>query len=126
MNRHECRHPSGEAFTVYQNDEGRFLCPVCGSPEFSEPPYSATGAPSYEMCGCGFEFGYDDSPGATSAAVEGIAANWKRYREDLIAGAAKDPDYLRELEANLANIGRRLVFDLLDVPVEEEPEADGV
>lgn len=120
MKTHLCRHPRGEVFTLHQNDAGMYLCPVCGSPEFSEPPYSDAGSPLFEMCSCGFEFGYDDSPSATSSAVEGIAANWKRYRRELIDEAATDSDELRDLELNLANIGRRLAFDLIDVPIKTE------
>lgn len=60
-------------------------CPVCGSPELTQPPYrkwpppigvllsppyeDQLGRPSYEVCPkCGFEFGNDDNPG-TAAPV---------------------------------------------------------
>ena len=74
------------------------------------------------MCSCGFEFGYDDSQLATRDAVVGIAANWKRYRAHVIAKAAESPNELRKLEENLRNIGRRLVFDLIDVSIETNGE----
>ena len=62
-----------------------FTCPVCGSAELASPPYAIwppptgvtitppyedfLGAPSYEVCpNCGFEFGFDDNPGANVRA----------------------------------------------------------
>lgn len=39
----------------------RSICPVCGYPDLDEPPRSATGGASYEICpSCGFEFGVSD------------------------------------------------------------------
>ncbi|HSI13899.1 MAG TPA: hypothetical protein VK961_17770 [Chthoniobacter sp.] len=39
----------------------KHTCPVCGWPELHEPPRSASGAASFELCPCcGFEFGFDD------------------------------------------------------------------
>jgi hypothetical protein len=39
----------------------RYVCPVCGYPNLSEPPREADGAGSYEICSsCGFEFGFTD------------------------------------------------------------------
>lgn len=42
-------------------------CPACGYPDLREPPRSATGGGSYEICpSCGFEFGVsDDDAGFT-------------------------------------------------------------
>lgn len=37
------------------------FCPVCGFPDLNEPPRSASGGGSYEICpSCGFQFGVDD------------------------------------------------------------------
>ena len=78
-----------------------FICPVCGNPNLAEPPYSAGGAPSYEIClCCGFEFGFDDeSNGLTHQA----------YRKKWIADGANwfDPDEKPQnwvLEAQIANL----------------------
>ncbi|MDB6155272.1 MAG: hypothetical protein JWL90_3725 [Chthoniobacteraceae bacterium] len=36
-------------------------CPVCAYPGLQEPPHSASGGGSYEICPCcGFQFGVDD------------------------------------------------------------------
>ncbi|MES2737504.1 MAG: hypothetical protein V4672_14370 [Verrucomicrobiota bacterium] len=36
-------------------------CPVCGFAKLKEPPRSASGGPSYEICpACGYQFGVSD------------------------------------------------------------------
>jgi len=52
-----------------------FTCPVCGFPGLNEPPRSAAGGGSYEICpSCGFQFGVsDDDRGETYA---GWRARW--------------------------------------------------
>jgi hypothetical protein len=38
-----------------------FVCPVCGYPTLKEPPRSASGGGSYEICpSCSFQFGVTD------------------------------------------------------------------
>ena len=38
-----------------------YCCPVCGFSKLKEPPRSASGGPSYEICpACGFQFGVSD------------------------------------------------------------------
>jgi predicted RNA-binding Zn-ribbon protein involved in translation (DUF1610 family) len=125
MKTHTCHHPSGEIFVLHQAQSGLYLCPVCGREEFSRPPYSEDGSPSFEMCTCGFEFGFDDSPLASAEAVEGIEANWKRFRRPLIDSAATNSTALAKLEQSLRRIGRRLAFDLIDVPLETNGEQGG-
>jgi hypothetical protein len=119
MKAHSCHHPSGEVFTLHQAESGLYLCPVCGRESFVEPPYSGDGWPSFEICDCGFEFGFDDSPCASREAIEGIEANWTRWRRRLIDCATKSPAEFAELEQRLSRIGRRLAFDLLDVPADK-------
>jgi hypothetical protein len=127
MKTSSCHHPSGEVFVLHQADRGLYLCPVCGREAFAEPPYSEDGSASFEMCECGFEFGFDDSPLASAEAVEGIEANWIRWRRRLIDKATRSPSEFADLEWSLRLIGRRLAFDLLDVPEEKTGEqvADG-
>lgn len=50
-------------------------CPVCGYPKLHEPPRSASGGASYEICpACGFQFGVsDDDDGIT---YEQWRADW--------------------------------------------------
>jgi len=41
-----------------------YLCPVCGFDRLREPPRTATGGGSFEICpSCGFEFGVSDDDG---------------------------------------------------------------
>ena len=52
------------------------ICPVCGYPKLSQPPYDSYGYPTYEICSCcGFEFGFDDSVQDRT---------FERYREEWI------------------------------------------
>jgi predicted amidophosphoribosyltransferase len=52
------------------------ICPVCGYPGLSQPPYDEHGDPLYEICPCcGFEFGVHD-------AVRDYS--FERYREEWI------------------------------------------
>lgn len=117
MKKIECIAPS-ETFILYQMDDGNYCCPVCGSPEFTEPPYSEDGQPSFQMCSCDFEFGYDDSPLASPDAIDGIQNNWKKWRRKIIDASIKDKETFKQLEAQLKNIKVRLAFDLIDVQEE--------
>jgi len=108
-----------ERFTIFQADDGHFCCPVCGAADLSIAPYTEHGGASFEMCECGFEFGFDDSPLASAEAVDGIRANWRRWRRKVIDEASRDAEALERLERQLKNIGVRLAFDLIDV--EDEP-----
>ena len=99
-------------------DDGSYCCPVCGSPEFDSPPYDEAGSASFQMCTCGFEFGFDDSPLASEEAIEGIQANWKRWRRKVIDKTAKKAESLVNLQSQLKNIQIRLAFDLIDVQEE--------
>ena len=96
---------SGESAVLYQTDEGIWCCPVCGSPEFTQPPYFEDGAPSFEMCSCGFEFGFDDDPGASKEAVEGVVNNWVRWRENITKYLPKPSNKYEQIKINLKNIG---------------------
>ena len=102
----DCVTNLGELFVLLENEGGVFLCPVCGSPEFTEPPYTNDGEPSFQICSCGFEFGFDDSPLASSDAIEGISNNWDRYRLKVInkAATSKSKESLKRLETNLKKI----------------------
>ena len=96
---------SGESTSLFQTNEGFWCCPVCGSPEFKEPPYLEDGAPSFEICGCGFEFGFDDDPGASKDAVNGVVNNWGRWRSKITGSIPKGSSKYEKLKANLSNIG---------------------
>ena len=50
----------------------RYLCPVCGYPELTEPPWTNE-APSDEICpSCGTHFGYDDVAGGDAGRREAV------------------------------------------------------
>lgn len=45
------------------SDDGYCFCPICGIKANNKEwrPYNEEGYPSYDICSCGFEYGYDDS-----------------------------------------------------------------
>lgn len=116
----------GEYFVIRQNCEGTYCCPVCGSPEFKEAPYGDDGLASFQMCSCGFEFGFDDSSLASIEAIEGIIPNWDRWRLKVINRSASSKLELKALEINLHNIGYKLAFDLLPVKIDESRGGGGL
>src|SRR5215510_1167854 len=77
----------------------KFVCPCCGYSELGCPPYERMGlppwldhgvppyqqrygSPSYDCCSCcGFEFGFDDDPGASATA-----SSFGEYLHSWIAG----------------------------------------
>lgn len=108
----------------------KLVCPVCGFPGLSIPPYygdwpglplpeSAVppyqdqfGPPSFEICSsCGFQFGFDDHPGAS-----GSATSFLEYRRRWVAGgcvwwgpeALRPPDW--SAVDQLAGTGLRTDF----------------
>ena len=123
MKKIKCISPD-ETFFIFGIPPGKYACPICGSLELKHPPYHEDGTASFEMCTCGFEFGFDDCPFASKEAVEGIQANWKRWREKVIRKHSVDSDSLNALEKNLRNINLRLAYDLIPVEIEED-EDDG-
>lgn len=118
MKVHHCVTQVGEHFTLIQNDEGVYLCPVCGSAEFDEPPYDENGGPSFQMCSCNFEFGFDDSNLTSKEASDGITPNWDRWRLKVIEKNKHTQLGLQALEYNLKQIGYELVFDLIPVKID--------
>ena len=125
MEKIKCISPD-ETFFIYKTAFSGYVCPVCGQSGFKERPYDDDGSPSFEMCACGFEFGFDDSPLASKEAVNGIKENWQRWRTKVIEKAASNRAELKKLEVNLKNINLRLAFDLIPVEIiEDEPDASG-
>ena len=117
MREHHCITDLGEHFVIFQDEEGIYLCPVCGSSEFNEPPYDKNGLASFQMCSCGFEFGYDDSNLASKEALEGIVSNWDRWRLKVIEKNKHSKMSFQRLEENLKAIGYKLAFDLIPVKI---------
>jgi hypothetical protein len=58
-----------------------YRCPVCGYPRLEDPPRTAEGYPSYEICSsCGFEFGVADDDRGFS---------YEQWRAEWIAGGMR-------------------------------------
>jgi hypothetical protein len=124
MKSHHCATKNGEHFILWQNDDGLFCCPVCGSPELKDAPYYDNVGASFQMCSCGFEYGYDDSPLATKTAVQGIEANWDRWRLGLINEAKLSKNDLEALIQSLRNIGIELAYDLIPIKKTTQPNTE--
>lgn len=119
MKEHHCVTEHGEHFILFENDDGIHICPVCGSAELPSPAYDGDGLPSFQMCSCKFEYGFDDAPSASSRAVEGgIQKNWELWRKKVIRKSSHLESTLAKCERNLKNIGISLAFDL--IPVKNE------
>jgi hypothetical protein len=58
-------------------------CPACSYGGLYEPPWSADGSPSDEICPCcGIQFGYDDAAGGNTAGRQQV---YQRWREEWIS-----------------------------------------
>ena len=96
-------------------NEVNYVCPCCGyggldCPAYErlnapmlirglQPPYSAHfGSPSYEVCSCcGFEFGFDDEPGATlGESFEEYLARWTKNGSNWFQPASRPPQWTLE------------------------------
>ncbi len=99
----------GEILTLHKESDKLWCCPVCGSPELRCPPRTDEGG-SFEMCSCGFEFGFDDEPAASPQAVEGVLNNWVRWREMLFRKHSHQPVKLKQLKSQLSKIGCEIQF----------------
>ncbi len=95
----------GTAASLFQEAAGSWICPVCGSAELTQAPYFGDGASSFEMCSCGFEFGFDDDPGASRDAVESVQENWALWRRRYVSELRSHPRALAEMVARLNAIG---------------------
>lgn len=116
MKEHHCVTREGEHLLLYETENGVHICPVCGSEELESPAYDLEGLPSFQMCSCGFEYGFDDTPSASSKAVEGgINVNWDLWRLKVIKRSSYLSSTLSKCEANLKNIGIVLAYDLTPV-----------
>ena len=95
----------GARAAIYEAPSGFWVCPVCGSVELGQAPYFGDGAASFEMCSCGFEFGFDDDPGASAKAVDEVQENWSRWRIRFISRFRFHPAALEEVMSRLRAIG---------------------
>lgn len=102
MQTHNVTLRDGISATLYQAESGLWVCPICGCSELSTFDKGAT---SFEMCNCGFEFGFDDDPGASSDAVECVQDNWQRWRTQFLARFLGRPQAMAEVSLRLRAIG---------------------
>ena len=111
MNAHPVILRDGTTALLYQADGGLWACPVCGSVELETEPYFDGGYASFDMCSCGFEFGYDDDPGASAVANSAVQENWSRWRARFLARLRKRPAAFAEVAKRLEAIGIRVNSD---------------
>lgn len=105
MDAHHVVLRDGAEATLYRSESGAWACPVCGSVELAEQPYYNGGSASFEMCSCGFEFGFDDDPGASADAVPSVAENWSRWRARFLRKLRLHPQALAQVAERLRAIG---------------------
>ena len=101
----EVENKHGEILVLYQNDTGLWCCPICGSPELDSAPYYENGSPSFQMCSCDFEYGFDDDPMASGNAVEGVKNNWDLWRNKLLSSLSNKSEEYQKIKSDLKKIG---------------------
>lgn len=95
----------GSTAILFRGVSDLWACPVCGSVELSCPPYDLEGGGSFEMCSCGFEFGFDDDPGASAQASSSVQENWRRWRAKFLRKFKPQPEALAVVITRLKDIG---------------------
>ena len=96
-----------EKITLIISEDGYCYCPICGCVEKAASkdwrPYDNEGSPSYDICSCGFEYGFDDS------GVPPYDKSWERYREQWLLGQIENERppklTLSQKKEQLKNIG---------------------
>ncbi|WP_444946647.1 hypothetical protein ACJJIP_08455 [Microbulbifer sp. VTAC004] len=99
---------NGEKATMFKHANGYWHCPVCGSPELGSPAYLEDGSGSFQICSCGFEFGFDDEPSASGAKIDSVIGNWEVKRHRKLQYLSSKSDQYKELLTNLRCIGIEL------------------
>jgi predicted RNA-binding Zn-ribbon protein involved in translation (DUF1610 family) len=97
--------PDGSNVNIYEAESGLWACPVCGSVELERQPYFADGSASFDMCSCGFEFGFDDDRGASAEAEASVQGNWERWRRPFLSRVRTHPSAYAAIVSRLADIG---------------------
>ena len=96
---------TGEKAKLFKNANGYWHCPVCGSPELESAAYLEGGSGSFQMCSCGFEFGFDDEPSASVTEIKTVLGNWEHWREKKLQYMQKDSLEFKTIKENLHEIG---------------------
>jgi hypothetical protein len=83
---------NGERIVLTISADGYCYCPVCGeqSKDKEWRPYNINGSPSYDICSCGFEYGFDD--GGEPPHEE----SWENFRQKWLADEVR-PTFGRRL-----------------------------
>ena len=105
MEAHRVTLRDGTETALYRSEIGAWACPVCGSFELAEQPYYSDGSASFAMCSCGFEFGFDDDPGASAEAAASVTANWSKWRARFLRKLQPHPQALAQVTERLRAIG---------------------
>jgi len=105
MEAHRVILRDGNEATLYRSESGDWACPICGSVELTEQPYYNDGSASFAMCSCGFEFGYDDDPGASAEADRSVTANWVKWRARFLRKIQPHPQAFAQVAERLRAIG---------------------
>jgi hypothetical protein len=105
MEAHRVTLRDGSTAILYCSESGSWACPICGSVELSQPPYYSDGSASFDMCSCGFEFGYDDDPGASPEADPSVPSNWSKWRARFLRKVQAHPGALAQVTERLRAIG---------------------
>ena len=105
MERHRVVLRGGEEAILFKAESGEWACPVCGRVGLAEQPYSAEGWGTFEICSCGFEFGFDDDPGASAEALPSVTSNWERWRAKHVSRFRSRPKAFEVVRAQLLAIG---------------------
>ena len=57
------------------------------------------------MCSCGFEFGFDDDPGASASAADAVQDNWAHWRKRFLSKFRQLSRVLAKVVTRLSSIG---------------------
>ena len=94
-----------EKVILHISKSGTCFCPVCGNESNSKDwrPYNQKGVPSYDICFCGYQFGYDDD------GEPPYEKSWEAFRTKWLKGEVeieiKPSLSLNEKREQLKNIG---------------------
>ncbi|WP_444905450.1 hypothetical protein [Microbulbifer sp. SSSA008] len=72
------------------------------------PVYLEDGSGSFQICSCGFEFGFDDEPSASGTKIDSVIGNWEVKRHRKLQYLSSKSDQYKELLTNLRCIGIEL------------------
>lgn len=83
---------NGEKIVLTISPDGYCYCPVCGekSKDKEWRPYDIKGHPTYDICSCGFEYGFDDG------GEPPHEKSWETYRQRWLAEEV-NPTFARRL-----------------------------